>query len=90
LEQRASTVMIEPRRFPPPWTIVELGTRFTVKDGNGIALASIYFEGEPGQTEAPNLLTKDEARRIAANITKLPGLLARWQRASTRRDRSRA
>jgi hypothetical protein len=34
----------------------------------------IYFEEEPGHRSAAKLLSKDEARRIAANIAKLPRL----------------
>jgi hypothetical protein len=34
----------------------------------------IYFEGKPGRCSAAKLLSKDEARRIAANIAKLSQL----------------
>jgi hypothetical protein len=59
------------RRFPPPWTAEETEVCFIVRDHNGQALAYVYFVEEPGQAAA-NLLTRDEARRIASNIAKLP------------------
>ena len=64
-----------PRRFPPPWTVEEKDACFIVRDNNRHALAYVYFEIEQGRRTAANLLTKDEARRIAANIAKLPELL---------------
>jgi hypothetical protein len=64
---------ITQRRFPPPWTFEEANNAcFVVKDANGLSLSYVYFESEPGRRTAANLLTRDEARRIAANIARLP------------------
>jgi hypothetical protein len=35
-------------------------------------VAYVYFETEPGRRAAAHLMTKDEARKIAAGIAKLP------------------
>jgi hypothetical protein len=68
------------RRFPPPWSVEELDACFVVSDHNEQALAYVYFEDEPGRRSSAKLVTKDEARRIAANMAKLP----QWKNAQAR------
>jgi endo-1,4-beta-D-glucanase Y len=68
--------IVPSRRFPPPWTAELTPNCFIVRDADGLQLAYVYYESEPGRRSAAKPLTKDEARRIAANIAKLPETLA--------------
>jgi hypothetical protein len=65
------------RRFTPPWEIDDNGACFIIRNHNSQALAYIYYEEEPGRRGAANMLTRDEARRIAMSMAKLPELLQR-------------
>jgi hypothetical protein len=67
--------MPDRRRFPIPWTVDELEACYVVRDAGCVALSYVYFEDDAGRRSAANLLTRDGARRIAANIAKLPQLL---------------
>lgn len=49
---------------------------FRIEDANGQAVAYTYFRRDENEARQASVLTYDEARRIAANIVKLPELLS--------------
>ena len=73
------------RRFLPPWSVDETEPYFIVRDANRQAVAYVYCEDEAGRRTTAKLLTRDEARRIAANKAKLPELLASNQGQNMKR-----
>jgi hypothetical protein len=68
------------RRFPPPWSVEDIGGCFVVKASNNRPLVSIYYRDGIGRRCLARLLTRNAARRIAAGIAKLPELLRRAER----------
>jgi hypothetical protein len=64
-----------PRRFPAPWSAELQPNYYIVRDADGQQLAYIYYSNDPERRSAAKLMTKDEERRIAVNIGRLPHLL---------------
>jgi hypothetical protein len=64
----------QPRCFQPPWVAEDRASCFVVKDRAGQELAYIYYENDPRRRSIVKLLSRDEARSIAAAVAKLPDL----------------
>jgi hypothetical protein len=64
-----------PRRFPAPWRADKIAGGYVIRDANGQALAYVYSRDSEADARQAKVLTKDEARRIAINIARLPDLL---------------
>ena len=73
LTDHAQLLNGSPRRGAPK----KLPGGYVVRDANGQALAYIYSRANETDALQAKVLTEDEARRIAANIAKLPALLTR-------------
>jgi hypothetical protein len=61
-----------PDNFPPPWSVEELDGCMIVWDRDGHAITYDYYEDDPRRRSLARPLTRDDARRIAANIAELP------------------
>jgi hypothetical protein len=61
-----------PRRFPPPRSIEQLEECFVVPDANGQKLAYVYFDDETPRRAVNKRLSRDEVRRVAVNLARLP------------------
>src|SRR6266516_5260006 len=59
---------LRPPRFPPPWTVGDIGGSFVVKASNDRPLVFIYYREGAGRRSLAKLLTRNTARRIAADI----------------------
>jgi hypothetical protein len=63
------------RRFPPPWTVEDVGGSFVVKASNERPLVFIYYGNGAGRRSLARLLTRDAAmdrgeyRQAAGAIT---------------------
>ncbi len=55
-----------------PWTLEGGESSYVVRTANGFVVSITYFDDEPNRDFN---LRKDEARRIALAISRLPGLL---------------
>ena len=68
---------MDDRGFPAPWSAEQIPGGYVVKDATGQSLAYVYARETKQEADTAHVLTMDEARRIAANIAKLPTLLSK-------------
>jgi hypothetical protein len=57
-----------PRRFPPPWRVVDTAGCFIVKDATGRNVAWFYFRDDPTVAPSAAVLVKEPARRRAVSF----------------------
>jgi hypothetical protein len=68
------------RRFPAPWAMKEDADGFRIYDASGMMVAAVPHREDLHSRQyqyANEYLSRDEARRIAKAISRLPDLLKR-------------
>ena len=62
--------MTEPttRRFPAPWTVIELQDAFRIVDANGMHLAYVHFCEDPKRRDNTSRMPRDEAQWVALTM----------------------
>jgi hypothetical protein len=63
------------RPFAKPWKLEEQDESFQIRDAAGRILAYVYFEDEPTCRNFSKCLSKDDSRRMAQQILRLPELI---------------
>jgi hypothetical protein len=64
------------RRMLAPWTVEGGEASYVVRTANGFVVSITYFDDEPNRDFN---LRKEEARRLAVAISRLPELLGKEQ-----------
>jgi hypothetical protein len=72
--------------FAQPWRIVEHSESFEIQSADEHALAFIYFEDEPGRRSVMKRLTREDARRLAQQIIRLPETMRELRQLRVARD----
>ncbi len=76
--------MPEQWRLRSPCVVEDLANCFVVRARGGQQLAYIYYEDDPRRRSIVKVLSRDEARRIAAAIAKLPEVTRNLPGSGTR------
>jgi hypothetical protein len=69
-----------PRGLPAPWRADTMPGGYVVRDASGQSIAYVYSRETEAEAMQANVLMKDEGRRIAAKIARLPELLGKGER----------
>jgi hypothetical protein len=62
--------------FAKPWMLVEHEESFEVASASGRILAYVYFEDEQGRRDVTKRISREDARRLAIQIQRLPETMA--------------
>ena len=65
--------------FPAPWSVRQTETGYAIDSAEGTTLALVDVDGAVARLVNSRRLSKEDARRLAVTIARLPQLLARPQ-----------